>query len=339
MSLFLTSRPRNLVGAAVLLAVLLTALLTNLSHAGPSGPLHRVADIPLPGDTSRFDYESLDPQSGRLAIAHLGAGTVVIVDARAGRVLGEVPGVSQVHGVLSVPARHRLYASATGTGQVAVIDLDRRRVLAEIPAGVYPDGLAYDPVNENLYVSDESGGTDSVISTRTNRNIATIPLGGHIGNTQYDPVSGLIMVAVGAPAQLCLIDPQTNRLVRCVPLPGADSPHGLLLDAPNRLAFVACEGNSRLLTVSLKTMQVTQNQKVGSDPDVLAFDPGLRRLYVASEEGPLAVFQEQAGGLTRLGDIAVGENAHSVAVDPQTHRVYLPLKDEGGRPVLRVMAP
>ena len=31
--------------------------------------------------------------------------------------------------------------------------------------------------------------------------------------------------------------------------------------------------------------------------------------------------------------------AHSVAVDPATHRVYLPLANVGGHPVLRVLVP
>ena len=36
---------------------------------------------------------------------------------------------------------------------------------------------------------------------------------------------------------------------------------------------------------------------------------------------------------------AVATNAHSVAVDPRTHLVYLPLRNVRGRPVLRIMAP
>jgi hypothetical protein len=30
-------------------------------------------------------------------------------------------------------------------------------------------------------------------------------------------------------------------------------------------------------------------------------------------------------------------HAHSVAVDPTTHLVYVPLEDVGGRPVLRIL--
>src|SRR5256886_4539180 len=48
-------------------------------------PLRVVADVPLPGSASRFDYQSLEPASGRLFISHMGAGQLVAFDVRAGR--------------------------------------------------------------------------------------------------------------------------------------------------------------------------------------------------------------------------------------------------------------
>jgi len=65
----------------------------------------------------------------------------------------------------------------------------------------------------------------------------------------------------------------------------------------------------------------------------LALDPGLHRLYVASESGTLVVF-DVAGPVRKLAEGNAGPNAHSVAVDPDTHLVYLPLNDLAGHPVL-----
>src|SRR5256885_5453045 len=45
-------------------------------------PLRVVADVPLPGSASRFDYQSLEPTSGRLFISHMGAGQLVVFDVR-----------------------------------------------------------------------------------------------------------------------------------------------------------------------------------------------------------------------------------------------------------------
>ncbi|MGI8548541.1 MAG: hypothetical protein ACR2M1_14650, partial [Gemmatimonadaceae bacterium] len=72
--------------------------------------------------------------------------------------------------------------------------------------------------------------------------------------------------------------------------------------------------------------------------DVLAFDPELKRLYVASESGTESVFEERGQELVSLGSVHAS-HAHSVAVDPRTHHVFLPLENVGGRPVLRIMEP
>ena len=137
-------------------------------------------------------------------------------------------------------------------------------------------------------------------------------------------------MAVQSRDQLAVIDPRGQQIVRRVGLAGCDHDHGLLVDAPHRLAFVACDGNARLLVVDLDQMRVTAAHRVGRSPDVLAFDLGLGRLYVGSESGTVTVFAERAGRLVRLG-AGVMPHAHAVAVDPRAHRVYPPLEREPGR--------
>src|SRR5437868_5120097 len=122
---------------------------------------YTVRDVPLPGDTSRWDYESLDAQTHRLYVSHLGAGTIAVYDIGTGSVIGEIRNVPGVHGVLSIPELGRVYATATNANEVAVIDPQTLAVTTTIPGGVYPDGMAFDPEDAKLYVSDETGGTDT----------------------------------------------------------------------------------------------------------------------------------------------------------------------------------
>jgi DNA-binding beta-propeller fold protein YncE len=237
-----------------------------------------------------------------------------------------------------VPSLGRAYASATGTDEVVAIDERSQRIVARMPGGDYPDGLAFDPSNYELFISDEAGRTDTVIDTDTERRVTTISLGSEAGNTQFDPVSGRMYVDAQSKNELVAIDPKTNKVSGRYSLTGCDHDHGLNIDVPDRLAFVACDGNAKLLTFDLRTMRVTGIDSVGKDPDVLCFDAGLHRLYVASESGVVAVFEEKDRKLVKVGQAFLANEAHSVAVDGQ-HRVYFPLQDVNGRPVLRVMAP
>lgn len=322
-------------------AAALAVLALPLAAQGSELPLRQVgADIPLPGKANRFDYASVDPQRRLLFLAHLGSGMVTAVDLRTNRVVANVEDVPAVHGVLAVPELGEVFASATGRNRLDVISEQTYRVMASAPAGTYPDGLAYARDTRELFISDESGRTETVVDTRTNLRIATIPLGGEVGNSQYDPISHKIFVDVQTLDEIAAIDPRTNKVVARYPLPKTcEDDHSLLIDAPARVAFVACDGNAKLLLVDMTDMHVLSVHDVGGDPDVLAFDPGLRRLYVASESGVVTVFALEGKELRLLGGKFLAHEAHSVAVDPATHLVYFPLQNVQGRGVLRVMSP
>lgn len=314
-------------------------VVTLSSPAGAAQPpLRIVRDVPLPGAASRFDYASLDNARARLFIAHLGAGAVLVLDTRALRIIAEIPHVADVHGVLAIPALGRVYATATGTSEIVVIDEATNRIIVRMPGGNYPDGLAYDPVTRTVFVSDEVGGTDTVIDVAANRVVRRIDLGGEAGNTQYDPGSHHVFVAVQTLNDLAEIDPRSGRIVARYPLPGCRHDHGLAIDGPRRVAFVACDENATLLAFDLTAKRVVDTQTVGPDPDVLALDPGLRRVYVAAESGIVTVFAERGQRLQKLGQLAA-PHAHVVAIDPTDHRVFLPLEDVRGHPVVRIAVP
>lgn len=303
--------------------------------AAPPLPLRTVASITLPGGASRLDYASIDAQRHRLYIAHLGGGLVIAFDTKTRRVVKTIPAPG-AHGVLAVPALGRVYATATDTRELLTIDARTLKVIGHAPAGEYPDGIAWDPDHRRVYVSDETGGIESVF-TPAGRRIGTIRLGGEAGNVQYDPGSKHILVDVQTRNALAVIDPRTERVLRDLALPATCAhPHGLLVDAVRRLAFIACDGNATLLTLDLDTLNVIGRTSVGDGPDVLAFDTSLHRLYVASESGVVAVFAEHVRGLTKLGQALLAPEAHVVAVDSSTHLVYFPLQTQ---PELRVMKP
>jgi DNA-binding beta-propeller fold protein YncE len=247
-----------------------------------------------------------------------------------------VPGV---HGVIAVPEIHRVYASATNVHQVFTINSVTGAVLEHAPAGEYPDGLAFDPVQHHVFVSDERGGVETVITAGGHR-ITTIPLGGEAGNVQFDAATDRVLADVQTRNEIAVIDPRTNRIVERVHVPGCVNDHSLLIDSPHRIAFVACDGNAKLLTLNLRTMSFTGVWNVGPSPDVLAFDPSMRRLYVSAESGVVAVFAETKNAARRVGTGFLATEAHTVAIDPTTHLVYFPLQTGSpSRPQLLIMRP
>jgi len=59
----------------------------------------------------------------------------------------------------------------------------------------------------------------------------------------------------------------------------------------------------------------------------------------SAESGIITIFDERGRKLDKVGEGLFAANAHTVAVDSRTHRVYFPLQNVGGKPVLRIAIP
>jgi len=323
------------------IVTVLLLLSVGIAHSqnGASKPvLSTVADIPMPGPAVRFDYQCLDVEHGRLYISHMNANQLVVFDTQKRQVIANLDGFSRVHGVIAVPEIDRVFASATGDHQMVAVDMNTLKIVGTAGPINYPDGLAYSPATKRVFISDEHGGVDAVVDAETNRLITSIPLGGGAGNTVYDAGSGRMLIAVHGVNELVSIDPAAMKIVGRYKLPGIENPHGIALDQANRLAFIAGEENHSLAVFDLNTMKLLTVHQVGEDPDVLAFDPGLGRLYVSAESGAVSVFEESARDLREIGQLYM-PHAHTVSVDPKSHLVYFPLENVDGHPLLRIMQP
>lgn len=333
-------RPVLIVLGVVALAVAI-AVPVAWSLSGPAKkplPLSVVATVPLPGHNSRFDYADLDAGAHRLFIAHMDEGTLLEVDTRTDKVVATISDLPTVTGVIVVPELHRVFASAAGAGQVVTIDEDTATVLTRAPAGSFPDGLAYVPTTGQVWISNEDGGTETVLDARTGQPVGAVPLGGEAGNVRYDPAGDRILVDVQTADQVAVIDPHSRAIVQRVPVPDCDHDHGLLV-AEGR-AFVACDGNNKLIALALPGLTELGSLDVGDGPDVLAIDPPRRLLYIAAESGDVTtvVLRPAAGRVTGRSHLA--DNAHVVAVDPGTGRAYFPVPDTGaGHPGLVITTP
>jgi YVTN family beta-propeller protein len=328
---------------AVLIGLLGLSIGAATSHADAAAkarvPLARVKDVRLPGGPTRFDYQAIDPRTRSLYVAHLGDSSLDVIDLNALRVVATVPGLPSIHGVTVATDRQRVYATGTGHNELVAIDAATNQAVARVSTGDFPDGVAYDPDDQLVFVSNKNDGSLTVVDATRNAAIDTIKIGDETGNVAYDSTTRTVYVAARTPDTLVAIDPTTHRITSRVPLPGCDGAHGVQLDSAAQRAFIACERNARLITVDLHAARSTAAATIGVDPDVLALDPGLHRLYIAAESGTVSVFDVSRAVPRAIGQGHLADAAHTVAVDPDTHRVYFPLENLAGKPTLRVMKP
>jgi DNA-binding beta-propeller fold protein YncE len=334
----------RLAGILVLIVAFVAAALSPASGSAAerplaSRPLSRVRDVRLPGRPTRFDYQAVDLGPRRLYVAHLGDSSLDVVDLDTLRVVAIVRDINEIHGVAVAPELGVVFASATGADELVSIDSSTNRVTKRTPTGDFPDGVAVDRDDAMVAVSNKDDGSLTFVSASTGEGVDTLALGDEVGNVAYDQSSHLFYAATRPPDRLIAIDPTTRTISSRLRLSHCDGAHGVYIDPVAQRAFVACERNATLVTVDLVDRTVTGRFAVGAAPDVIAYDPELARLYVASESGTVTTFDTTGSRITKLGDQRVASSAHSVSVDRMTHRVFFPLEDVHGHPVLRVMQP
>ena len=305
-------------------------------------PLVLVEDVDLPGNATRFDYQDIDTGRGYLVVAHMNDGTVLIVDLRDGSVLKELSGIPTARGVAAADEVGRIFVTSS-PNQLVLIDNMSLTEAGRVATGNAPDGVGWDPIHKTVGVSDQGDGALSLIADAGSGTRTQVPLGLETGNVVFDAVRGLFwitVVAANPPDQLVAVDPVAATVTIRIDIPGCTGAHGLRLHPDGQSTFVACEGNYVLARVDLTGAHSVVTAPTGNGPDVLSIDPGLGWLYVAAESGDLAVFDIGMPGVALIGHDSPGNNSHSVAVDPNTHRVFFPLMSgPNGTPVLRIMRP
>ena len=307
------------------------------SIAGPT--LRQVTTIDLPGPPGRrFDYLTIDDEGRQLFSAHLAAGLLHVIDLRNNTVVASVSDVPGVEGVAYIGEGRKVYTSNWYENKIGVVDLGQMKVVKKIPTEAKPDGIAYAAPFHKAYVSDERAKAVAVIDTREDRAITMLRFDSETGVPQYDHVARKVYVNLQDQNVLAVVDPSTDTVVGRYPVAGCQGNHGMAIDPERRRAFLSCEGNDVLVVFNLETNKVIAQLPMAKGADVVQFDPGLGRIYVACGSGAISVFQmDDPDRFHKIEDVRVPKKVHSLVVDVRTHRVYAPAEEVDGRPVARML--
>ncbi len=304
-----------------------------------SAALHEVTSFELPGPRGkRFDYLTIDPDDGYLLSAHLGAGNLYVIDLKTNKVVASVSPVPGVEGVEYVPELKRAYTSDWHEHKIGVVDLKTMKIIARLPTEDKPDGSAYAPDFRKLYVSDERGKAEAVVDVQKNQIIKTLHFNSETGMPQYDPMAKLVYLNLQDTNTFAVLDPKTDEVTARYPVAPCKGNHGMALDVKHRRAFLVCEDNNLLAVFDLEKHRILSTVPIAEGGDVVKFDSGLGRVYVACYSGAISIIREiDPNHFEKLADFPTEKKVHSLAVDEHTHRLYVPEEQVGGQPAARMV--
>jgi DNA-binding beta-propeller fold protein YncE len=319
------------------LAVLVGGL--GLSAKPGTSTLKKVAEFDLPGPPGkRFDYLTITPDDHYLLSAHLAAKQLYVIDLRTNKIVATVTDTPGVEGIEYVPELKKAYTSNAYDNTIGVVDMRQMKVMKKIPTEAKPDGSAYASPFHKLYVSDERGKAEAIVNVTKDEIVKTLHFDSETGMPQYDPVARKVYLNLQDQNIFAVIDPATDEVIGRYPVGRCKGNHGMTLDPEHQRAFLSCEGNDLMTVFDLEKHEPIAFLPMADGPDVIKFDPGLGRIYAACYSGAISVFhQDDPNHYRKIEDFEVQRAVHTLAVDPETHRVYTPEQEADGRPVARMV--
>lgn len=343
------------------LSLLATAIASLLLGAGSgaadtaSTSVRRVDTIRVPGEPlASFDIGVVNG-AGVYAFTDRSNKGVDLIDGATGKFLGRVGGfkgfskaagaaAAGPDGVLAVG--NDQFWAGDGDSTVKIVDVKSQSIAETISTGGQKrvDEMAYDPRDELVAVVNNADKPPFVtfISSKTHKIVGKIVFDHASDGAEqpaWDPVTGKIYLTipviddVDANGAVAVIDPQTLKLekmlpvAKCMPAGLAVGPHGHLLigcsDDAVEKGFPA-----QSLVMDAKTGKIIAAiDKVGGSDEVW-YDEKSGHYYLAAAKNPggpvLGVIDASTDRW--IANLPSGPRAHSVAADPVSGRIYVPIE-------------
>ena len=234
------------------------------------------------------------------------------------------PGQGRAHGVVIDPRSKLAFVTRSTTNTVDAFDPETLRLVKRIPVADDPDGIFLLPDDGLVYAASGDSKVATLIDPATQSVVGTISLGGRPEFAVYDPAKSRLYQNLEDANTVVAIDVKARSVVDRWPIGGCEGPSSLAMDFTSRRLFAVCSGNARLFVLDPDQHRIVTNLPIGSGPDSVAYDATLHRIYSAGIGGVLNVVQQDAPDSYRpLDAIRTHVGAHTLAVDPATHKVYV----------------
>jgi YVTN family beta-propeller protein len=285
-----------------------------------NGPYQFVTEIPIGGEGG-WDILTIDSAASRLYLSH--ATKVVVVDLTKNAVVGEISDTPGVHAFVAVPELQRGFSSNGKESKSSVVDLTTLKTTSKIDTGQNPDAIVYEPRHGEIYVFNHGGNSVTVINSK-NCVSATIPLGGNPEFAVVDEAAGRVYCNIEDKSEVAVVDADKHEVVAHWSLAPGEGPSGIALDARHHRLFSGFH-NKMMVMLDTESGKVIDTVPIGAGVDGCAFDDATHLAFASCGDGAATIASEETPDkLTVLQTLKTERGARTMALDPKTHRLYLP---------------
>jgi len=311
------------------LFILLFAAALRSVAAASASDYKPIATIPIGGEGG-WDILTVDDAARRLYLSH--ASKVVVIDLEASKVVGEINDTPGVHAFVPLPKLERGFSSNGKEDKASVVDLKTLKTADKVNVGKNPDAIAYDSKHDEVYVFNHSGDSATVLNAKDAKVVATIPLGGSPEFPAVDSARDRVYVNLEDKSEVAVIDTTKHTVIKRWPVAPGEEPSGLGFDLAHHRLFAACH-NKMMVMLNSDSGNVIGNVPIGGGVDGCVFDEATQLVFASCGEGVTVIARENSpNDITVVQQLQTQLGARTIALDPKTHRIYLPTADFGPPP-------
>ena len=163
-----------------------------------------------------------------------------------------------------------------------------------------------------------------MIDAKTAKVVSTIPLGGSPEFAAVDSAAGRVYCNLEDKSEVVVIDTAKHEVAARWPLAPGEEPSGIAFDAAHHRLFAACH-NKMMAMLDTETGKVVATVPIGAGVDGCAFDDATQLAFASCGDGTTTIAKEETPQkLTVVQTLKTEPRARTMALDPSTHRIYLP---------------
>ncbi len=278
--------------------------------------------VELTGTQGKFDFIKIDTTKNRLLACHTGNGSLDVIDVATSKLIKSVP-TGAAQGVAIDDKGGRYFVSVSKPPRMIIIDSTKLEITGEISLSGPADVMAYNPGLDRAFVCNDEKPELWVIDPAAKTIVVTLNMPGQgMEDLGFDDKGAYLYQCLKDSNELAQIDAKGQKVLANWPTAPAEKPHGLAI-IPGSGSALVVGGNGKLILMSLTSGQVLASCDVSPKVDEIAYDSSLHRAYCASGLGTISVVNVSPNKLTPSTPLTSSPGAHSIAVDPQTHTVWI----------------
>lgn len=248
------------------------------------------------------------------------AGEVLVIDAASDRIVGQIAGLEEVHGLAGAAGGDYLVA-----GSYAETTPDQPAIPPK------PKGMSEAEHRAHHAMPAESAATDreavsvvSVIRVKDRKVVRRITVPGAVHHTAVTPDGRYAVATLPNDGGVGVIDLAAFKFLKTVPT--GPLPNYAALSADGKRLYVSNAGNGTISEIDTARWMVRRNFAAGSSPEHLVLSPDDGTLYVNNvDAGTVSVISLERGAVVRTYEI--GGALHGIDLSDDGRTLFVSAKE------------